>query len=381
MIRLLAAPGRLLALLGLLLAAACGGPSVRELARAQSRYDALDPLALRSLGESRALLSSGHAEEAVLALEALRVDHASCVYLALWQQEAEISARGLEAAWPGGSGTAPASAEQLAAIEELRALWRKRAEEGGVVELVAAARLESDAAAARALLGRAAKLDAQCAWVPYALAYLAARANDWGECDKELARAQALDPGHLPTFWLQSWAKARGGDPAEASAMLALWVERARGDVRIDARLVQGSELDLAVLAVLEGEPKAAREWLDELEKQLPGESRALCARASAEQALGKIDRALELAQQAHTNAPTALLPLVQQALILQNWKKDPAAAEKVWAQVLTLARSSPEMGALFERLRARVLLDRRALATAAAPNASAPPKPETPSH
>jgi len=352
---------RRLCALGLLLAAACGGPSVREPAREQSRYDALDNTSLRLLREARALLASGHAEEALAAISELRVQHAECVYLALWQQESEISARGLEAVWPGTAKASAPGPEQSAAIEELRQLWRSRAEAGGVVELVAAARLEGDPKAAQALLERAAALDPRCAWVPYARAYLAARENDWALVDTELKRSIELDPGHLPTYWLESWKFARSEDPEKASEALSTWVERARNDPRIDERLVQGAELDLAVLSVVQGEPKVAREWLDKLEAELPGDSAGLCARACAEQALGHVDEALALAQRAQAAAPTALLPVVQQALIWQYWKKDPALAEKAWGEVLTLSRASPEFGALFQRLRARVLLDRGA--------------------
>ncbi len=361
---------RWLGAFGLLVAAACGGPSVREPALEQGRYDVLDSEGLRALGEVRKQLSSGHAEEAVAALSQLRVQHAECVYLALWQQEAEIAARGLESVWPGAGGSVAPSAEQAAAIEELRALWRTRAAAGGVVDIVAAARLEADPEAARALLERAEGLDPRCPWVPYARAFLAARANEWGEVDEQLKRSVELDPGHLPTFWLYSWTLARGGKPEQASEALSIWVERARNDPRIDARLVLGAELDLAVLSVIAGEPKVAREWIDKLESQMPGESRSLCARACAEQALGHVDQALALAAEAHAAAPQALLPIVQQALLWQYWKKDPARAEQAWGEVLTLARSSPEFSALFERLRARVLLDRRAKEPAAGTSA-----------
>jgi tetratricopeptide (TPR) repeat protein len=361
---------RLPALL-LLLLASCGGPAVRELAPQQSRYDALDAPGLRALSEALGLLRSGHAAEAKTALQLLRTQHPECVYLALWQEESEISEAGLESVWPGSGGTAAPSAEQAAAMEALRAQWRARAAEGGVVELLAAARLESDPAAARALLERADALDPHCAWVPYARAFLAARESDWGGVEKQIKRAIELDPGHLPTFWLESWTLARGGDAGAASAALELWVERAGGDPRIDPRLVRGAELDLAVLSVIVGEPKVAREWLDKLEGQLAAEPRALCVRACAEQALGHVDEALALAQQAQAAAPDALLPLAQQALLWQYWKKDPVHAQQAWGEVLTRARSSPELGALFERLRARVLLERHA--KAGAPGSPAP--------
>jgi len=361
---------RLLAL-GLLLLAACGGPSVREPALAQGRYDALDAEGLRGLRSARELLESGHAEEALEALVALRVRHPECVYLAFWQEEAEISKAALDTVWPGSPGDAQPSPEQQEAIGDLRALWRTRAEAGGVVELLAAARLESEPEAARALLDKAAKLDPTCAWVPYARAFLAAREHDWSGVDQELQRSVALDPGHLPSFWLESWSRARGGDSEAARAALEIWIERATGDVRIPATRLRGAELELAVLSVLAGDPKLAREWLDKLEKELPGESRALCVRACAEQELGHVDAALALAEQAQSAAPNALLPLVQQALLWQYWKKDLARAEALWGEVLTLSRSSPELGALFERLRARVLLDRRAKAS---PSGTTPP-------
>jgi hypothetical protein len=361
---------RWLAALALLLAAACGGAGVREVAPEQGRYDKLGEAGLRGLLEARALLDTGHAEEAAARLAELRLQEPECVYLAFWQQEAEISARGLESVWPGAGSEVAASAEQQAAMEELRSLWRTRAAEGGVVELLGAARLEADPAAARALLERAAALDPACAWVPYARAYLAARESDWNAVEKQLARSIELDPGHLPTFWLESWTRARGGDPEAASEALTLWIEHARGDPRIDPRLVSGAELDLAVLSVIVDDPKLARDWLDKLELELPGDSRALCVRAAAEQSLGHVDQALALAQRAHAAAPNALLPLVQQALIWQYWKKDPVHAEQAWSAVLTQARGSPELGALIERLRARVLLDRRAKVEAAGSSA-----------
>ena len=50
--------------LGVLLAAGCGGTSVREIPLEQGRYDALDAESLRELRAARTLLESGHAEEA-----------------------------------------------------------------------------------------------------------------------------------------------------------------------------------------------------------------------------------------------------------------------------------------------------------------------------
>ncbi len=346
----------------LLFAASCASTTLVPIPKAQSAYDALDASGTRALAEARFQLASGHAAEARAALEELRRTHPDSIYLALWQQEAEIAALGLDGVWPGTSGAARPSEEQLHAMEQLRQRWRGRAEvtEARVVDLVAAARLETDAQAARVLLDGAAGLDPKCAWVPYARAFLAAREDDWPTVNAELARARELDPGHLPTRWLEAWTLARGGSPSLAHEALEAWLERARGDARIDTQLVNEAELDLAVISVLEGEPKAAREWLDQLEGQLSGAARALCARACAEEALGEPEQALELAQKAAEIDHNALLPLVQQALIWQYWKKDSARAETEWLKVLTLARSSPELGALFERLRARVLLDRR---------------------
>ena len=355
---------RLLAL-AVLLAPSCASNGLVPIAKAQSRYDALDPSGVRGLAQARFQLASGHPAEARAALEELRRTHPECIYLALWQQEAEIAELGLDAVWPGRTGAAKPSEEQRDALEALRQRWRGRAEvtEARVVDFVAAARLETDAPAARLLLDGAERLDPRCAWVPYARAFLAAREDDWPAVNAEIERARALDPGHLPTRWLEAWTLARGGSPGVAHEALENWLERARGDARIDTQLVDEAELDLAVTSVLEGEPKAAREWLDQLEGQLSNPARALCARASAEEALGESEHALELAQKAAELDPNALLPLVQQALLWQHWRKDPARAETEWLKVLTLARSSPELGALFERLRARVMLDRRARA------------------
>src|SRR5262249_50273998 len=145
-----------------------------------------------------------------------------------------------------------------------REIYRKRAEESpDVVHLLLAARLEPDRAAATDLIERARSLDKTCAWCPYALAWLAAKANDWPEVRSQLDHAHQADPGHMPTRWFEVWMLARAGSGAEALSALEYWLDKARGDWRLDQAQIRSAEVDHALLALLDGSPGDAKKILD----------------------------------------------------------------------------------------------------------------------
>lgn len=362
--------------LPLVLAGACWTGAARRIPDSRSPYDALDDLATRELREARARLDAGRIEEARIALRALEERHPQSIVIGAWLQEVELAAS------DAGNPTTP-DAGAARALNELRERYAQRAEnDPSAANFVLAARLETDETRAEALLARAEALDPRCAWVPYARAFLAAKRGAWEEARKQAERAEELDPGHLHARWLSSWMLARGGRVREAITAFETWTERARGDVRIDERLLLEAELDLAVLRVLDGDARRASQLLDELEQRAASDSGAMSARermveAATREALGDPKGALDAAKAAEELAPGELLPVVQQALLAELWLNDPAAAEAAWTRVLALARGSGELSTMLERVRARVRLERFQLARQRAEPARDGAKPE----
>lgn len=302
-------------------------------------------------------MQAGRMEAARDALGELRARLPDQIVVGVWLQEAEL-ALAPEAEPP--SSPAASDAGENEAYAALRERYRRVAlAEPSVANFVLAARLEPDATAAMLLLDRAEELDADCAWIHYGRAYLAARAGDWAQVRVWVARAHEADPGHLPTRWLEAWMLAQGGNVGEAIAALENWLSRARGDLRLDERLVRGAELDLAILSVLSGDADRAQKLLQELDEAGGESGRQLSVAASTEQALGDFDAALESAKRAEAVAPGEILPVVQQAMLYDNWLDDPVAAEAAWTRVLAISRASPDLSTLLERMRARVRLER----------------------
>lgn len=338
----------------LALIASCWTSAARGLPRTHTRYDGLDDLAERELRDARTKIEAGRLEEARVALAALVERYPENIVLGTWLQEAEIDAI---------SAGAPSTGD-TSALDELRARYAKLASErASVASLVLAARLESDETRAEALLARAESVDARCVWVPYARAFLAARRGAWDEVRKQLTKAEALDPGHLPTRWLSCWMLARGGKVREAITSLDTWLGRAREDVRVDDRLVLEAELDLSVLRVLDGDARGARALLDDLESRGVLGAREQMVEAATREALGDPQGALSAAKTAEELAPGEILPVVQQALLSELWLDDPAAAETAWTRVLALSKNSAELSSMLERVRARARLERYQLA------------------
>ena len=360
-----------IALLVLALSPSCWTPALRTIPDTRSPYDILPAQALDRLAKARDVFMRGEVASAEEAFRALAREFPTNLPAAIWLQEAEI-----------------ASALPVDRSEELRERYRKLAEsEPTAANLVLAARVEPDAEAARVLLERASILDRDCPWSFYGRAWLAASAGDWAEVRKRIAEAKAADPGHMPTLWLETWLVARSGGLPEAITSLETWVEKAREDPRIDPRLVDAAVLDRALLAVLDGDPKLARELLADLEGSAVEPGRKFMIEAGAHQELGDGTAALASARKAEKSAQGELLPLVQQALLQEIWLGDPKAAEVDWKRAIDLSESptrgpvhgdaSPvAIGTLLERVRARVKLERIAAARAKDPGTgSAPPR------
>jgi len=355
---------------------ACWTAALREIPETRSVYDDLPSSALGRLAAARDDLENDRVDSALTELQALAGEFPENIPVGIWLQEAEIALASRTT--PTGSEDDPAPVP-----DALRERYRNRVEDErgavgarGVASLVLAARVEPDPLAAQVLLDRGEKLDPGCAWCPYGRAYLAARAGDWAEVRSRIARAKAANPGHMPTLWLETWMLARSGNLSQAIVSLDTWVEAARDDPRIDPRLVSQARLDRALLAVLDGDPKEAREILEELEAdERIDPARHALIEAGAEQAIGDHEAALAAAQDAERLRPNDLDAVIQQALLHEMWLDDPYAAEADWTRALALARSDPTLGSLLERARARVRLERlvAARAEAAAQHAEPP--------
>lgn len=351
-------PAFLAAVLVGLLTAACGSSGVRVIPDTRSVHDQLAPPVLQRLAEARALLAADRSLEALALVQpSADVDPASIVY-PHFRQDVELAAArafagplpGLDAALPDESPEARVRRKYLARLEQPAPTQ---------VDLVLAARLVEDSATAEQYLERAAAAGPACAWIEYARAFLDVRRAAWTDAQGHVAAALKIDPGHMRARWLECWMLARASKTDEAVTSYETWIERARGDVRVDPALVLEARLDLALLRVLSGDLGKARALLAEVEAAGGTNARHRMIEASAHEADGDEQSALDAAQLAEKLAPGELLPVVQQALLHELWLGDPVAAEAAWMRVLALCKNSPELISILERVRARVHLER----------------------
>lgn len=332
---------------------ACWSSGVRVIPDTRTPYDGLEAPELRRLSSARLAIDVGRLEDARATLQSLVAERPDSIVLGAWLQEVEvaIAASGTPTAQPDGAG----------AIAELARRYRSAAEEApSVARWVLAARLEPDDEAAAELLDAAEALDPRCVWVHYGRAFLAAKRSSWEEVRRALAVAEECDPGHLPTRWLACWMLARGGKVRDAIVSLETWLDKARGDPRVEARLVTEAELDLAVLEVLDGDPARAQDLLAENRGAPDSRARSRMIAAAAAQERGDLQEALRAAQEAKELARGEILPAVQVALLQELWLNDAAAAEAAWTEVLALSRGASDLSSMLESLRARVRLERQ---------------------
>ncbi|MBK8178426.1 MAG: hypothetical protein IPK67_05920 [Planctomycetes bacterium] len=327
-------------------------------------------LLLAACGSSGGLDAYGNRETAPSALPVPVRDDARAARAALNGGDAagarSILERACERA-PGDLGLAVMLQEaELAAGEEPQALRARYGElarqRNDARSWVLAARLEPDGAPAREALDRALSLDPGCAWALYGRAFHEAREGEWTEAQKLLAQALSLDAALLPARRLEAALFARDGKYEQAQEAFEAWLEAAQDDPRVDPALRVATVLDLALVDLESGSPRAARDRLASLTDG-PADAaslgRRLCVLAAVEQALGHSELALEAAQAAERASPDSPLAKVQQALLHEQWLGDPVAAKEAWQRVLGEARTSGDLTDLIQSMRARVVLER----------------------
>lgn len=315
-----------------------------------SPLEGLERDAVLALEHGLRALWEGRVEEALLTLEALAQSYPDHLPLGIWLQEARL-ARALGAAPIAG----PESPQ-----DRVRRAYRMEAErQPGVAALVLAARVEGDPPSALLLLDRALELDPRSAWAHYGRAHVLARRGDLEEAGRALEAALAIEPGHLPARRLAAWMAARTGRLEEAMRELENWLEHAGQDLLLRPEQRDEARLDLVLLLLHADRPGEALGRLEGLAAQGGGESRRSAARAVALEDRGDYLGALEAARAAHAADPEDLLPLVQQALILERRLADPSGALQAWEEVLTLADRREDLGSLLQRSRAQVHVER----------------------
>lgn len=331
--------------------AACGTPRPVAIPLTVSRYDTIVDEAATDFRRARLSWDAGDAHGARSAFESLSHRYPENILYGVWAQESALAAIARDAADPD-SARAPREAlfqRYVFAAEE----------HPSAATLVLAARLDPDPKSAQRRLERGLELDPQCAWAQYALAFQAARDSDWPRARDRLALAKAADPGHLPSFWLEAWILTRRGSVEEALGAWRGWLERARDDWSVLPSAKADAELDLALLWMLDGEPRKSRELLEHVDQSVVDRARRFAAIACVEQALGEVRSALAAAENAEKIRPDSVLPALQQALLLDEWIGDSVRAEIAWKRVLSIARGSSQLIDVLERTRARVRLER----------------------
>ncbi len=334
-----------------LLAAACSAPTVNPRAIGRGApADALAPAALALLERGLASLAEGRMEDALELLRALALDHPQHVPVGIWLQEARLSQ----------ARSTPAAGFEGNPDEPLRRAYRERADaEPSVLALLLAARVEDDPVASLLLLDRALELDPASAWAHYGRAHVLARRGDLDEAGRALDAALAREPAHLPARRLAAWLAARTGRSDEAVGALESWIADCGADLLLVPARRDEARLDLALLLLHAGRTERASQVLGALEGTAAEPFRRLCAQAVALEARGRYVDALAAARAASTASPRAVLPLVQQALILERRLGDARLAREAWGRVLELSEDSEDLGLLLQRWRAQVHLER----------------------
>ncbi len=333
-----------------LLPLACGSPRVSWETDWSAPYGTFDTDLRGAFTAARAEMDAGRLELARTRLATLAQTSPDNLEIGVWLQDVELAL--LEAAESPDSDPAVA----------LRQLYLQRVSESpSVAGFVLAARAESDAIAAGILLDRALELDPTCAWAHYGKAHSLLRRTElidrWDQARASLSRALTLDPSHLHARRLEAWVLAQEGDARAAARAYEVWLSRSAGDPRARSEDRRAVKLDLCIAWILSGHPREAAELLIDLEGRPEHRPRRLAVLAVALHEMGEIDAALDAARRAENAEPGSLLPVVQQAILLQHNLEDQAAAEARWAAVTEA--SGGDLASMLQGLRARVELER----------------------
>lgn len=342
---------RLLAAAMALLLVACLG-SGRPWDAEQVTVDPYQTLGEAGRSELRAAigaLEGGRLGEAAEACGRLTRLHPDDLPTAVWAQEVLVATYGRRAGEAGPE-----------ALGGLRDRYLREAEESpGALAWYLAARLDGDAHAARRLLREALAVDPGMTWAHYGLAHVAAREGEWAVARAELERVFEADPGHLAALRLFGWLEARTGHLDRATEALEAWLVRADLDLLATRAVDERVRFDLALCHLADGRSERALELLDDLEGSRVPRSRRLSARAVALQDLGRIVEARAAARSARRADRDAVLPAVQDALLLELWLRDRDGAIEAWEEVIERAARDDDLAAGLQRFRAEVHLER----------------------
>ncbi len=314
---------------------------VRVFTRSVDHPERLGSARLATLERAREALERADAAAALALLEPLAAESGAPFAIRRMHQDALLEL--------AGGDTKP-----LAAVARAEAEAQPTAD-----NLLLWARVAPDADAARAAVEHALTLDPRNVWAHYAAAFLRARGGDWVAARECVARALELDPGHRAARRLEAAILSRSARSAEAINALEVWLEAVRDDPRISAAERADAQLDLAHLLLLDGRDQRARELL---ESASPAEGAVLtrwCLLAAAEQAAGRPREALTAAERAAATDRSALLPLVQIAILREFDLGEREAARAAWTRVLESTRGATDLASLIQGLRARVVLER----------------------
>lgn len=352
--RLLLVP-LILALLG-----SCGSPRIewdRSISTAYSEFDG--PL-FAHLRQALRHLEEGRPAEARIELSGLCAAHPDNLELGTWLQEAELALFEQGGELPEDLVTAAAEHDDPA--EALRALYQARVKDDpSVVAFVLAARAETDAIAAGRLLDQALKLDPRCAWALYGRAYALLRdrhaIDRWERAREALDDALSVDSSHIDARRLEAWMLAQEGDSAAAAGALETWLKETAGDPRVSSPERLAAQLDLAIAWVRLGHARETMELCLSLEGDDRERPRRLAILAVAWHELGEPQLALDAARRAEAAQPGVLLPVVQQALVLQHDLENEEAAMERWRFVAEA--SGDDLASVMQSVHAKVELER----------------------
>jgi len=305
------------------------------------------------LREGVLALESGRLEDARERFELLLERRPGDLPASVWLQETEVASyeRGF------ARSSVEVDDEGLALLRER---YRVAADEAPTpLAWFLAARLDEDRHAAQLLLERALELDPGMSWANYGLAHVAAREGDWAGARAQLERVFELDPGHLPALRLHGWLQAKAGNLDEAIVAFEAWLEHSTDDLLATRRVDERVRFDLALCHIADGKPKRALELLDSLEGSSVPRSLRLSARAVALQDEGEVLAARAAAQAARRADRDAVLPAVQDALLLELWLADFDGAQEAWRDVVERSSRDDDLASGLQRFRAEVHLQR----------------------
>lgn len=318
-------------------------------------YQRLSPDEVEELRMAVEALEAGDLMSSRSTIASLANRRPGDVHAAIWHQEARIAWIERRSSLIRAGGDSTDSAE-----ETLRKRYRLEAEQTpSPLAYLLAARLESDELAAQLLLKKALELDPRMSWAHYALAHVAARVGDWSTARRELDLTFERQSNHLPALRLYGWLQAGAGDTERAIRAMEAWLDQASKDLLATRATRDQMRLDLALAYYADGDTQEALSLLSELAPGDVDEVRRLTAMAVVEESRGDLTAARRAIDAARVSDESALLPAVQEALLLELWLQDFEGAKVAWTRVIDLAAGSQEVAAGMQSFRAQVHLQR----------------------